>query len=880
MSIRKKILIVFFSIMATIAGALVIFSQTVLLNKFIVIENEKVNKNLELLNASIQQEINDLSTTIKDYSQWDATYQYIENKNEVFISTNINQANFENLNLLFWIIVDKSGNVLFSKELSNDRLIDTSPYILSILKENNFLSATSQGSRGILLIGGLPYIVASSQVTNNNDNSSSNGSMIIGRLLDDKYIKRINPSIEGSLKIELFENLRKDPANKSWVEKISLENPKLIRVVNDKTLSGYTLFSDFNGDPIFLVKMDVQRTIFKEGRSTIYIFIGLIVGIGWVGAFLMVWLNNKLVFNPLKKLRGIAFEISKGNFELNIATNQKDEIGDVYRSFRYLIVYLLNIAGASERIANGDLIVAVEPQSEEDTLSKSINHMVEKLKEKIAVYIENSIRIANASENLTQISKEANLSTTQITSTIQQVAQGITNQSTSINKTATAMDQLSKAIDEVAKGAENQTLAVEHASAITTQITGTIQQVLENIKEVAVESGKASITAQNGSTTVADTLKGMQAIKTKMDLSSEKIHQMGNRSEQIAEIVETIDEIASQTNLLALNAAIEAARAESQASQLVEVILNKQMITQAVLIDHLFIENDKRPDNYWPGLAKKSGMDVISIVNADGVNILSSDPSLIGFKYSENPKEQSYVFRQLINKVDGVVCQPPRKRTIDGKMYKYIGISRSDGKGFIQLGFNADSLAAFQFKVGGFAVVASEVYRLAENARESAKNISHLIKEIRKSVSEAVQAMDESASEVDQGYQLADQSNIALGTILIATQAVGMQAEQAANAAQTMSSYTSDLINSMTSVSAVVDSNVSATSQMTSNSNQVSEAVENFASVSEENSAAVEEVSASTEEMKAQVEMVSNAAIELRSMAKSLIEIGQSFKLQ
>jgi methyl-accepting chemotaxis protein len=617
----------------------------------------------------------------------------------------------------------------------------------------------------------------------------------------------------------------------------------------------------------------------EEGKSAVYIFIGLIIGIGFIGAFLMVWINNKVIIQPLNQLRGIAAEISQGNLKIKMPTSRKDEFGEVYRSLHNLAFYLLNIAGASERIADGDLIVSVEPQSEEDTLSKSINHMVMKLREKITVFIESSNRLEKASEGLTQISTEANHSTAQISTTIQQVAQGIGDQSTSVNKTATAVDQLSMAIEGVANGTENQSKAVQHASKITSQITGTIQQVLENIKEVAAESGKATITAHDGSTIVEDTLKGMQAIKRKVDLSSKKIHQMGNRSEQIAEIVEAIEEIASQTNLLALNAAIEAARAESQATQLVEVILNKQMITQAVLIDQLFIENDKRPDNYWPGLAKKSGMDVISIVNDDGVNVLSSDPSLIGFRYSENPKEQSYVFRQLINKKDGVVCQPPRKRTIDGKMYKYIGVSRSDGKGFIQLGFNADSLAAFQFKVGGFAVVASEVYRLAENARESAKNISHLIKEIRKSVSEAVQAMDESASEVDQGYQLADQSNIALGTILIATQAVSMQAEQAAIAAQTMSSYTSDLLNSMTSVSAVVDSNVIATSQMTSNSNQVSEAVENFASVSEENSAAVEEVSASTEEMKAQVEMVSNAAIELRGMAKSLFEIGQSFRL-
>jgi methyl-accepting chemotaxis protein len=879
MSIRKKTLFVFYTILAIITGALVIFSQIVLLKKFDNVEQKLAESKLEQIRASIESEISNLASTVKDYAVWDESYQFTIDRNNKYLETNITQDNFNNLNLTYWIIITTNGEIIFSKKNNFGQLKDISPYIINGLKDKDLLDVGTKESRGIVLISGQAILIASHPITSSEDPNTPGGLMLIGRMLDDAYINKLIPSTPVPLKVLPFDNLIKDPTTSEWAKNISLESPNLVRYFDTNTIYGYALVKDIFKNPAVLVKTEITRSILKEGRNTINIFMGIIAVTIFLGALVFVWFNNRLIFLPLIKLQRVAADLSKGDFETTLDSEKKDEIGNVYRSFSELIKFLSDISHASKKISEGDLTITIEPQSEKDILSNSSKEMVQSLCEKIRIFSENSNLVQQASSSLTLNAKEASNSTSQITYTIQQVAHGISEQTTSVNKTASAVDQLSRAIDSVSSGAENQARAVERVATISKRIADTIRQVLKSIEEVAAESGKASENAKTGAAAVIETVKGMQIIKQATDISSEKIHQMGNRSDQIADIVDTIDDIASQTNLLALNAAIEAARAESQASQLVEVILNRQMISQAVLIDYIFSENNQRDVNFLSEMVKATHMDIISIANEEGINELSSDPKLVGFRYSDNPKEQSFVFRQLIGKKNGIVCQPPRKRNIDGKMYKYIGISRSDGKGFIQVGFNSDSLIAFQFQVGGFAVVASEVNRLAENARESAKRISALIKEINKSVSEAVQAMDQSAREVDNGTHLAAQSTAALESIISASQTVSQQAEIASKATQEMTNLTGDMLSSVTLVSEIVEENKAATLQMASNSNEVSEAVENFASVSEQNSAAVEEVSASTEEMKAQVELVSNAALELRQMAKTLQKTIQTFKL-
>jgi methyl-accepting chemotaxis protein len=70
--------------------------------------------------------------------------------------------------------------------------------------------------------------------------------------------------------------------------------------------------------------------------------------------------------------------------------------------------------------------------------------------------------------------------------------------------------------------------------------------------------------AEKGAEVIQKTATGMREIAVDIDASSQLIAKLGERSQQITAIVNTIRGIADQTNLLALNAAIEAARAGEQ----------------------------------------------------------------------------------------------------------------------------------------------------------------------------------------------------------------------------------------------------------------------------------------------------------------------------
>lgn len=282
--------------------------------------------------------------------------------------------------------------------------------------------------------------------------------------------------------------------------------------------------------------------------------------LGWIAGVVALLVVVRPVFAVARASKALA----QGDLEHDVPVESNDEMGDLSQAHGEAVAYLRDMAAVAKTIAAGDLTVEARPRSEKDVLSISMAHMVANQRSLMVSMQTTAANVANAGQQLSAASEQTARAAQQIASTIQQIAKGASEQASCLQETSSGVENLSAAIEQVATGSREQASDVGEAGGTIKKVSTAIANVSANARAGNEEWEKTAESAAEGARKVHETVEGMSKIKKAMDAVSARVSDLGDTSEEIGEIVATIDDIAAQTNLLALNAAIEAARAGEQ----------------------------------------------------------------------------------------------------------------------------------------------------------------------------------------------------------------------------------------------------------------------------------------------------------------------------
>lgn len=215
--------------------------------------------------------------------------------------------------------------------------------------------------------------------------------------------------------------------------------------------------------------------------------------------------------------------------------------GFAFVAVRSLINPLLQTQKAVSEMSTGNLTVSIQEdilarRDEIGRLATAINDMNGNLRGIITHVSQSADQIVASSEHFTA----------------------------SAEQSAQAAYQVAASITGVAKGAEEQLAAANDTVSVVGEMSLSIKRMAENAVKVASRAAEAAGKAQDGRISVNQAVSQMSQIEQTVNNSAQVVARLGERSNEIGEIVDTISGIAGQTNLLALNAAIEAARAGEQ----------------------------------------------------------------------------------------------------------------------------------------------------------------------------------------------------------------------------------------------------------------------------------------------------------------------------
>jgi methyl-accepting chemotaxis protein len=378
---------------------------------------------------------------------------------------------------------------------------------------------------------------------------------ILGVLAGRVAVERLNRIVRGqaiaentqTYLVDAGKTLITQPPNSDFAPGQSVETLGIVSALNNETF-GYGVYDDYrdmrvigafrwlpNLQAALLVERDralALEPIFSSITISVVITIGAIVA-----AIIFLLFVMRGMFRQIDNMTTVFNRIGRGDYRARATAITNDELGTMAVSLNGML---------------DNTVTLIQSQEERDRIQSA----VQRLLNEVSDVAQGDLTVeAEVTPDITgSIADAFNFMIIQLRNIISNV-QGTTLEVSS------AATEIQTTAEYLSTGSEAQATQIVNTSAAVEEIAVSIQQVSENATLSADVAHQALNNARQGTQAVQDTITGMNRIRDQVQETAKRIKRLGERSQEIGEIVQLIRDIAKRTSILALNASLEASTA-------------------------------------------------------------------------------------------------------------------------------------------------------------------------------------------------------------------------------------------------------------------------------------------------------------------------------
>ena len=368
-------------------------------------------------------------------------------------------------------------------------------------------------------------------------------------LIEDKsnYIAALNGS---NLNKSIIETIK---AKNTSIGLQTVSTPGTQAAMLNKT--GFEIFPDYRGVPVlsaytpleflgtkWAIMAEIDETeafaptiALRDKIRNAAIIIGLLV-LALSGT--IAWFLVRALVRPVKDLEDTVIKVAEGNFDARAQVKSKDELGTLSKTLNELL---------DDRIA-----ALAETEQKNDELNESIIRLLEGTMHLSERDLTTKLPV---SEDITGPLSDA---IAQVVDAISDVLHDVNDIAQTVEKSSNNVKSLSQV---VSNSAETDFTQLENSSQRLIKATSAMKKNADLANVCSDLTGDMSTMTNSAFSAVKNTIDSMSDIRANIHETEKRIKRLGERSQEINNVVDIINNIAEKTHVLALNASMQAAAA-------------------------------------------------------------------------------------------------------------------------------------------------------------------------------------------------------------------------------------------------------------------------------------------------------------------------------